>query len=148
MYPILRKICKNSVNVSLGAALNRHPVWSGAYGGEQMMVPHEANKSDGWKLQRAFVCIRTPDSCRHGNEVVISERLGVPLSIKILADTLVRELRGLLSFGHFWVVFTFIIVSQNVGRKLVESNNVEDQPPHPGTEQVLTLCKDTRHGCA
>ncbi len=83
-------------------------------------VSQEANQGYGGKFKRTLIRTRAPDSCRHGNEVVVSKHIRIALSLEILSDRLLVSVRG----------FPRDAVPQDIQSELVEADDIEDQAPH------------------
>lgn len=114
------------------------------------MVPQEADQRHGKKLQRALIGACAPDGRCHGYEIVVAERIRIPLTVQVLANRF--GVVGVVGRGPGGavgaqmlaaVVFVVVVVvvHEQVDRELVEADNVEEHPPHARRQEVSSLAK-------
>lgn len=70
----------DGVDVGLGALLDGEPGGAGGDGGQQMVVPEEADEGNGREIEAALVRAGAPYGGGHGEEVVVAKGVGVPFA--------------------------------------------------------------------
>lgn len=90
-----------------------------------MVIPHESYQSLGRKLETGLVGRGTPDSSSHGNQVIVTERLRIALTVQILSNGQARSLLLLLS-GRAQSSSGVWIVCDQVQRELIKADDVEN----------------------
>ena len=91
-----------------------------------MVVVHEAEEGKGREVERRLIRRGAPDCRRHGEEVVVPERVRVPLSTKVRADA-----------------FLAVALSEERNRSGVKAQDVKDHTPLRGVDEVPALSEES-----
>src|ERR1700733_12006917 len=109
MHTFTWKAGQNSVNILFRATRNGHPRSTSTDRIEKMVIPQEAHKCNGRKVERTFVRACTPYCCCYWHEVVVFESLRISFSIKVLPYTFFADIWStFLDVGSSWVILTFV----------------------------------------
>lgn len=98
---------------------------------EKVVVVHEAKEGEGREIERRLVWRGAPNRRCHRKEVVVPERVRVPLSPQVRADALLA-----------------VAFSEERDRSGVEAEDVEDHAPLAGVDEVPPLGKEGAEGGA